>query len=201
VSDSSTGGYLAPAAAPAPLQGAGLNNAIQQAIAGITGLPGNLVRPAFQAEPPDWPDAGTAWCAFRYQRRPADLFPAIVHQPTANGGQGQDELQRYESIEVLCSFYDLGTTGQADYYAATLRDGLSIPQNREALAAAAIVLVKTGDILAVPVLVKQRWLYRADLSFTLRRTVQRDYPVLNVVSATGTIRTDSPPLSETFTAS
>ncbi|MGO9474234.1 MAG: hypothetical protein ACLPWS_12665 [Rhodomicrobium sp.] len=201
MTDSSTGGYLAPAASPAPLQGAGLNNVIQQAIAGITGLAGTYVRPAFQAEPPDWPDAGTAWCAFRYQARPADLFPVIVHEGAAAGGNGQDELQRYESIDVLASFYDLGTTGQADYYAATLRDGLAIAQNREPLGALAIVLIKTGDLTAVPVLVKQRWMYRVDFTFTLRRTIQRDYPVLNLLGAAGTLSADTlPPLSQSFSS-
>jgi hypothetical protein len=78
----------------------------------LTGLDPTLVRPAFQPEPPDVPDAGNAWMAFRYSARPADDFPAIVHH------DGYDEMQRHEVIHTLCSFYDLGTTGLADYYAA-----------------------------------------------------------------------------------
>jgi hypothetical protein len=197
VTDSSTGGYLSPAASPAPLEGGALNIVIQQAIVGVTGLAGNYVRPSFQAEPPDSPDAGQAWCAFRYRTRPSDVFPAIVHQ---SAGNGQDQLQRHEAIDVLATFYDQGTTGQADANAALLRDGLAIAQNREALLSNGLVLVSVGELIAVPVLLKQRWMYRVDLPFVLRRVIARDYAVLNVESLGGTIVTDAePPLSETLT--
>jgi hypothetical protein len=188
LSDSSTGGYLAPNSSPSPLEAATLNQVIQQAIAGMSGLPGSLVRPSFQSESPDIPDAGTAWCAFRYTTRPSDTFPAIIHQPAANNGNGQDELQRHEAVHVLASFYDQGTVGQkADTLAALVRDGFVIAQNREALLSAGIVLVSTGELTAVPVLIKQRWMYRVDLPFVLRRLIQRHYPVLNLLSAGGTI--------------
>lgn len=178
--DSSTGGPLSPAVAPAPLEGQGLNRFIQQWIVGITGLAGNMVRPRWQPEPPDVPDAGDAWAAIGITARAADTFPAILHDPT---GDGADDLQRHETLAVLASFYDLGTNGLADLYASLLRDGLAIPQNSEPLASAGFGLVDVGDLTTVPSLLKSRWLYRVDLPFHLRRAIVRSYPVLNVESA------------------
>ena len=185
MADSSTGGFLSPSTSPAPLQGDELNTFIQPIIVGITGLPGAMVRPAFQAEPPDIPDGGTAWAAFRYTSRKTDTYPYVGH------GDGSDTLRRHEEIDILVSFYDLGSSGLADQYAALLRDGLSIGQNLEVLTLAGMGFVGCGDLTAVPVIVKQRWLYRVDLPFTVRREIVRVYPVLNVLTAHATVATDS----------
>jgi hypothetical protein len=186
MTDSSSGGFLSPAASPAPLQGDGLNTFIQPLIVGLTGLPGPLVRPAFQAEPPDIPDGGTAWAAFRYTSRRSDTYPYVGHEAS-----GSDTLRRHEEIDILVSFYDLGSSGLADQYAALLRDGLSIPQNLEVLTLAGMGFVGCGDMTAVPVIVKQRWLYRVDLPFTIRREIVRVYPVLDILTAHATVTTDS----------
>jgi hypothetical protein len=186
MTDSSTGGYLSPAITPAPLEGDSLNTFVQPVIVGITGLPGPMVRPAFQIEPPDAPDAGQAWAAFRYQNRDTDTFPYVGHN-----ADGSDTLRRHEIINILVSFYDLGTSGLADHYAALLRDGLGIPQNVEALKAAGMGLVGCGGMTTVPVILKQRWMYRVDLPFSIRREIVRVYPVLNLLTATATVTTDS----------
>jgi hypothetical protein len=186
MTDSSTGGYLIPSPVPAPLEGQALLDFLQGVIVGVTGLDGTLVRPTWQSEPPNIPDAGVAWCAFRITERPSDAFPYVKHN--ANG-QGADALQRHETLHILCSFYDLGSGGQADYYAALLRDGLSIPQNREVLTLKNMGLVKTGEPVPVPIIVKTRWLYRVDLEVVIRRQIDRVYPVLNVTSAQGSIVT------------
>jgi hypothetical protein len=192
MTDSSTGGYLTPSVTPAPLQGDSLNTFIQPIIVGITGLPGAMVRPAFQTEPPDAPDGGTAWAAFRYTGRKTDTYPYVGHN-----ADGSDTLRRHEEIDILVSFYDLGSSGLADQYAALLRDGLAIPQNLEVLKQTGMGFVSCGDLTTVPVIIKQRWLYRVDLPFTIRREIVRVYPVLNVLTATATVTTDSG-ISETI---
>ena len=186
MTDSSTGGFLSPAASPTPLQGDGLNTFVQPIIVGLTGLAGALVRPAFQTEPPDAPDGGTAWAAFRYTSRKSDTYPYVGH-----AAAGSDTLRRHETIDILVSFYDLGSSGLADYYAALLRDGFSISQNLEVLRNAGMGFIGCGDLTAVPVILKQRWLYRVDLPFTIRREIVRVYPVLNLLTATATVTTDS----------
>lgn len=183
---SATGGPLAPVPSPAPtpLEGQDLSRFIQQWIVGVTGLDGKLVRPRWQAEPNNIPDAGEAWCAVGILTRQADTFPQVIHD---SAGDGSDQLQRQEQIDIQASFYDLGSDGQADKYCAILRDGLSIAQNREVLLAKNFQLAFTGEATPVPVILKTRWLYRVDLSITLRRWIVRTYPVRNLKSAAGTI--------------
>jgi len=187
MTDSTAAGFLIPAATPAPLEGQALLDFLQGVIVGITGLDGTLVRPVWQSEPPNMPDAGTAWCAFRITTRPSDAYPYIKHNAD---GDGADALQRHEELHVLNSFYDLGSGGQADGLCAQFRDGLSIAQNREILTLNNMGFVKANEPTPVPVIVKTRWLYRVDLEWILRRQIDRIYPVRTILSAHSTLGTD-----------
>jgi hypothetical protein len=169
---SATGGYLAPLS-PFPLEGKELLRFIQGWVVGITGLPGKMVRPRWQAEPPNIPQAGTAWAAIGITTRPSDTFP-YVDGP---------RLQRHELLNILSSFYDLGSGGEADDLVARLRDGAMVPQNREELTRNGFALIETGEIVALPSLLKQRWLYRVDLNVVLRRQIDRNYDVLTLLSS------------------
>ena len=193
--DSSTGGYILPTANPAPLEGQALLRFFQQIIAGITGLDGTMVRPYWQGESPNIPDAGDAWAAFRINKRPSDTFPFVGRLPYGTD-TGVDHLQRHELLEFFVEFYDLGSTGVnntgglADNYAALLRDGLAIPQNREPLFLNGMGLIKVGDLVTAPSIFKLRWQYRVDFEFTVGRQIDRSYQVLTIVAANGDIYTD-----------
>jgi hypothetical protein len=184
VTDSSTGGYLY--ATNSGLEGQGLQRAIQQWIVGVTGLDGALVRPRWQLEPPNVPEDGQVWVAFGLGNASVENYPYVEHDPT---GDGKDTLQRHERFEVLCSAYDLGSTGLADETLSLFRDGIAIPQNLEGLRQSGISLIEVGDMISVPVLLKQRWYYRVDMTVVLRRQITREYAVLNVVSASGEVLT------------
>lgn len=185
--DSATGGPLTPSSSPA--YGLTLNTIIQNWMVPLIGLAGTHVVIYDQPEPPNIPAAGDAFAAVRVSIGASDPFPFVGHVPASGGGQGVDQLQRHETIVCLASFYDLGSGGLAQSYLAMFRDGTAIAQNREPLYANAMALVSMGEPLAVPMLFKQRWMYRADLPFTLRRQVTRDYPVLNIL--TGNIELDA----------
>lgn len=182
---SATGGPMTPSGppSPAPLEGTALLDIIQETLVALTGIVTTLVRPRFQAEPPDIPDAGTCWLSFGITSRPSDVFPVLVHDGAANSGNGQDNYQRQEEIIVLCSFYDDGSTGLAYGTAAQLRDGLSIPQNMEALTAQNIALGWTGELIDLPSLVKTRWLFRVDLEVHFHRQIDRVYRTENILTA------------------
>lgn len=192
--------YVAPNAVPAPLEAQGLLRVIQQWIAALTGLDGDLVRPRWQAEPPNMPPANpawnpasllpasNAWCAVGVGARPADTFPAVIHDGVAE----VDHLYKNETLECLASFYDVGYDGLADNYASLFRDGATIAQNREALILIGIFPLDFGEPVAVPILKSERWVYRVDVPFRLRRTSARDYPVPNVKIAVVTIETEAP---------
>lgn len=178
--DSSTGGFIAPLPSPSPLEGQELNRFLQQAIVGITGLDGKLVRPGWQVDPANLPDRTVDWASFRITMRPSDTFAAEIHSPAGNG---HDTLIRQEILEVLVTFYG----PDADKYSAILRDGFSVAQNREVFQLNGMGFVSCGDLVSIPELLKGQWLYRVDLPFDLRRAVERAYPVLNLESAAGTI--------------
>lgn len=174
--DSSTGGYLLPADAPAPEEDVELDGLFQSAVTNITGLPGSLVRPRWQPNPPKRPEPSIDWCAIGVTVQEPDAGPAIQHRGE-NGGAAQ--LERHEDIELLATFYG----PRAKAFAARLRDGIAIPQNMEALQTSAIGFVEVGPIRAIPELVNQQWNRRYDMQLRFRRKVTRVYPVRNVIAA------------------
>lgn len=176
---SATGGPLAPEVPTPPLEGQSLNRFFQTWVVALTGLDGTVVRPRWQPEPSNIPAAGEAWCAIGITRTIADTYPYV------EGGN----LQRHEDITLLLSFYDLGTDGQAQYYAALFRDGASIPQNLEVLQVAGMGMVSVGELVQAPVLIKQRWLYRVDVTMVIRRAVTRTYQILDVAAFDGELIT------------
>ncbi|MGY0790958.1 phage neck terminator protein [Azospirillum argentinense] len=186
---SATGGPILPTGGVVPLEGQALSRFLQQWIAPLLGLEGPMVRPRWQAEPPNIPAAGEAWASIGITERSADAFPSVTHDPS---GDGLDILIRHERLELLVSVYDLGVNGQADNHAALLRDNLLIPQNSEPLSLAGFALVQTGTLTTVPSLLKSRWLYRVDLPITIRRAVARSYPVLNLLQGQATIVSGDP---------
>jgi len=194
VTDSASGGYLLPASSPAPLQGRALLRFLQQIVVGVTGLDGKYVRPRWQEEPPDIPTDGVAWADLRVSSRPTDEFPYVGR---VTPDDGADHLQRHETLDMLVTFYDTGSTGlsdsggTADNYAAMLRDGLAIEQNRSALFLAGMGVARIGTLVTVPVLFKQRWQYRVDFDFAVRRQIDRSYPVRTLVSASGVVYYDN----------
>lgn len=183
---SATGGYLVPAASPAPLEGQSLNRFLQQFVVGITGLDPTLVRPRWQPEPPNMPAVDATWVAIGITSRRADTFAAIVRDPT---GDGADTVQRHEEFDLLCSFYGPA----ADDTASMLREGLSVAQNREPLGLADMGLVSVSDTMAAPALINDRWQYRLDMTVTIRRQIRRTYPVLSILTAGITVTIDSTP--------
>jgi len=189
--DSTQGGAIRPLPlGPAPFEGQSLNQFLQAWLVGITGIDPTLIRPRWQPEPANIPDAGQYWAAFGITARKNDAYVQIIHDPAADDGQGADIMIRHETLETLTSFYDLGVNGQADYYASLLKDGLQIRQNQELLDLNGFALIEAGELIVAPVLFKERWQYRVDLAIKLRREIRRLYPIRSVASLSQTITTN-----------
>lgn len=174
---SASGGYLAPDTMI--VDDDALTDIITAAVAGVTGLPGNMVRPRWQPKPPPRPAALVDWCAVGIVEDDQDDNPVVVHDGLANGGLGQDVLMRQESFQVLASFYGPNAKG----YAKRLRDGLYISQNREQLQQESISFVSASTIRALPEQVGAQWLDRFDLPLFFRRAVNRVYEVQSIASS------------------
>jgi hypothetical protein len=185
--DSTTAGYLGPQTTP--LDGDAWVNFLHDVVAGVTGLPNDMVRPRWQAEPPNYPNFGVDWVAIGITDTAADWSPAaVIHNPDADGGLGTDEMRRVETVTLLCTFYGINST----HFAATLRDGLIVDQNRAVFRANGIGLVEMTPFVRQPELVRQRYWDRTDTNVILRREVRRVYNVRNIVSVHGVIKANDP---------
>lgn len=186
---SQTGGPLAPTDPLALLADPGLTDFFQEWVVGITGMPGDMVRPRWQPAPPNQPPASATWCALGVVGRTQEAgFPATVHDGAGAGGLGVDEQQRHETLDFLASFY--GPAG-ADM-AGTFTSGAYVSQNSEPLLLAGMGLVDVGDITVLPDLTNGKWVQRADVPFRIRRVIRRVYPVRNLLDAPVLFTTSTP---------
>ena len=180
---SATGGYIQPTSA-LPLDDAALDTLLQALVVGITGLPGNLVRPRWQPVAPKQPDASVDWCAVGVMDYDAESNISITHDGT---GLGQSTSYQNETLDIQASFY--GPTARGN--ASLLRDGLMIAQNRELLSLQEISLKgQPGRAIRAPELVNQQWINRVDLPFTLSRRIVRIWPIENILGINATATTD-----------
>jgi hypothetical protein len=183
VGDSTTPGYLQPTGA-APPEDADLDSIFQQLVVGITGLPGNMVRPRWQATVPKQPEPATNWCAVGVTGIEHDANSYDQHNPAGNGS---DTFIRHEIITVLCSFYGVNALN----FASQARDGMYVQQNNSTLDQFEMGLVEVGSIVTAPDLINQQWVRRFDLSMRIRRRIVRTYPILTILSAQATAKSET----------
>jgi hypothetical protein len=181
---SATGGYIA--GTGTVVEDLALDAIFQAAVVGITGLPGAMVRPRWQVVVPKQPEPNVNWCAIGITASDTTDYPVEQHVGTGNGS---DDFQKWEELDLLASFYG----PNAANFASLLRDGLYVSQNREVLQANSIDLIEVGKRTTAPDLVNQQWIRRFDLPIRLRRKVERTFPVLNILTAPTSVVTDRNP--------
>ncbi len=172
---SATGGYLSPAEPGPTLRD--LDGTLQLLVVALTGLPGRMVRPRFQENPAPIPDSGVDWAAVASSGQEPDWTGSVTHE-TPPGQTPRDVLVRYETFDLLASFYGPRSRDNA----GRLIDGLMIPQNREGLRRVGIAVVGPRSIRNSPDLLNQRWYGATDVEIEMRREIRRVYPVLDLAS-------------------
>lgn len=172
--DSATGGYITPSGGSAYDQE--LGDIFQAFIVGITSLPGDMVRPRFQTEPPPMPAVGEDWCAFAVKSITPDDGPYFDQKD-----ETMDSI-RHEELTLFLSFY--GDHGQS--IANVLQAGLGIPQNIAQLKAQKIKFIKVGEIITAPDFLNNQYVHRYDLTAVFKRKTLRTFAVKSFVGA-GTI--------------
>lgn len=155
-------------ASPAPLEDQALENFIHDWIVGVTGLSGQLVRPRWQTEPGNLPDASATWVSFGAPEITADPYQAEVD---ATRLLGYNEVRRHELLSYQIRFYG----PEAGRWSAVFRDGCQVPVNREVLTLNGFGLVEAASMTKVPELVKDKWYNQVILTVVLRRQVVRRY--------------------------
>lgn len=198
--DSSTGGYILPLAAPAPLDDQALDRFLQSLVTNITGLAGTLVFPRWQATEPNLPGITVNWASigltdfdagFPFEQHDPILTPAYL---AANPNlvippNGYDIQITQERIVMATSFYG----PQARSNARLFRDGLQMVQNKEALVANGFNFGQHRRMVTLPELVNNQWYFRVDLETVVNREVVRFWPIQDLLSAEITIVTDTTP--------
>jgi hypothetical protein len=174
MSQSSTSpGYLIPLlSGGAPVYDQALENLVHDILMGLTGIPGQYVRPAWQPEPPAQPAPSIDWVGFSITAFPVIEYPAVT-QLGSNTGDVQYE---HEDIEILCSFY--GPDAAANM--SLCRAGLYVAQNRDMMKSVGLNFVGTDRPSRVPDLVNVQWINRVDLPVKMRRKLSRTYNVLSL---------------------
>jgi hypothetical protein len=145
------------------------------------GIPGNLVRPRWQKNPPPIPDENVDWVAVGVISYPSVKgTPQLVHHPEQ---EGYSVARDDGPVHVMASFY-----GPRCFALARLcRTGLWVNQNWEQLAPLGLTLADVGDVTVTAELINETWLRRADMPIFLAQTIDRIYAILNILSADGTI--------------
>ena len=173
-------GYLLPTSSEQLPGDLSLEDFIQTVITGISGLPGQMVRPKWQLNPPKQPQILDNWIAFG--------ISSIT--PDANAYNGQDaddnnELKRNETIEVQLAFYGPNAMENISVF----RDGLWIQQNLESMFKARMGFRGIGPANRIPDLINERWVDRYEVTLVLVREVVRTYPILSFASVRGVLHT------------
>lgn len=181
VTDSRIAGYLGPQ--PQSPVGDDWENFLHDVIAGVTGLEPTLVRPRWQPESPNMPDFDVNWVSFGVTDIQFDFEPSVVHDYTANGGLGQDQLHDHEVDTILCSFYG----PNAGQYVSFLRRGLFVWQNRAVLRANGAGLVEISSSNRAPEYIQDQWLQRVDVNLIIRREIRYNYNVTTILRSIGPV--------------
>ena len=178
---SATGGYLTPTGES--IRQEDFEDALQAMVVGITGLPGDLVRPRHQPKPPNSPGPDTDWCAIGIKDTLGGAT-AVTHQ---GRDEGRTVVTSTDSLEVLVTFHGPGARGLA----AMLRDGLRLGQNRAESRKAGITVGGIGEPRNAPELINGAWAARVDLPLNIQWETRRTYGVRNLVGLAGSLVTDT----------
>jgi hypothetical protein len=171
-------GYLSPGVTTALPRQFTLDQFLQGILVGLSELSGSFVRPKFQQQPPLNPDINVNWISFGVSRSVPDSFAF-----TGFDSENNYQYQMQETLEVAVGFHGPNALDTA----YLVRDGFQIPQNLQALEAGLMGYTGVSSALRVPELVNERWFDRYEMTIFLRRETQRTYPVVNILSANGTI--------------
>jgi hypothetical protein len=170
--------YILPSSTTALPNGLSLVQFIQTIFVGLTGLPGTLVRPLWQVEPPKQPDLKVNWMGMGI-----DVSTPDANSYVNTNSDGLVISQRHETLEISCHIYGPNALENA----GLIRDGFQIQTNLEALTLANMGFVEVGPMRHLPDLINERYIDRIIMSTFIRREIQRVYPIPTVVSASGVI--------------
>lgn len=172
---------------PPPLNDISLEDVFQQAVAGITGIDTNLVRPRLQPTVPNYPDFSVDWVALGVQTVDQDNFAHSQHRGSLeHPDESRTTVSRDELLELFLSFYGPNCHESM----SRMREGLMLAENRAELAKVGIQVGRIGKPQLLPALLKERWVKRVDIKLYFTRRVTRTYQENTIATADVTIDTE-----------
>jgi hypothetical protein len=183
--DSSQAGYLQ--GSTLTPYGDALEDLFAHVIQGITGLPGNLVRPKNQVTPATLPAFDVNWASFN-----VFVEPTLWNAYKTMQNDLSYTVEGTETLRVTATFYGPGYQDLERSW----RDGIQLAQNRDELTSWGIAFIEFADPVVLPLLLKERWVKHVDLRGTFQRWAVREYKVHTLLSADGTIVADQTPAGE-----
>lgn len=176
---SSVAGFLAPISAP--LYDNPLDDFLHAFLVALSTIPGALVRPRWQPEPPNLPNFSTDWLAWGITEMEEDRF--------AYQGQVQDDeglVERDEILTMLMSFYGPRSAQLAKQVSASMQLG----QNRSYLRAQNMSVIEVLDPVKVPALLKEKWVPRVDQRVRFRRRATWAYKIRTIEQAEASLHNE-----------
>lgn len=177
---SASGGFLTPVISTSPA-GAALLSLFHDTIQGITGIAGSLVRPRWQANPPQQPAGTVDWAAFGVTVG-TPLDTPVIQQVNDSSA----ELKRQLYMELSVAIYGPNSLSNGQI----LLDGFAIRQNGDLLRANEIKLVGIGDLVAMPEITNVQWISHYETVIRFTQEVSRTYNIFTLTSASATLTAD-----------
>lgn len=168
---STVAGFLAPLTAP--IYDNPLDDFFHAFLAALTTIPGQLVRPRWQPEPPNMPDFDVDWLAWGIVDIEEDAF--------AWQGQTDDAelaVERDEIMTMLMSFYGPRAGQLAKQFSASVQ----LSQNRAYLQPQKLTVVEVLNQVRIPALTKEKWVPRVDQRVRFRRRASWTYQIRTLES-------------------
>lgn len=157
----------------------GFQRVMHSALRFVSGLDGDLVRPAYQTNPPPLPPLSIDWLAFSLGNfeREAGLPYIIANE------KGECDFFRFEKFTCHCVFYG----ENCQFLAENLRDGFELDYNRRVLRENGLGFIESGIITNTAEMVQNGWVRRADCDLYFTREVGRCYNVGYFASIAGNV--------------
>jgi hypothetical protein len=163
---SSAAGFLAPLTAP--IYDNPLDDFFHAFLVALSTLPGQLVRPRWQEEPPNMPDFSVDWLAWG--------ITEIEEDPFAYQGQADEDtgvVERDEILVMLMSFYG----PRAGQLGKQVSASIQLAQNRAYLRAQNMTVIEVAGQVRLPALLKDKWVPRVDQRVRFRRRATWAYQI------------------------
>lgn len=169
--NSTVAGFLAPVSWP--IYDDPLDDFLHVFFTALSTLPGQLVRPRWQPEPPNMPGFTTNWLAWGITDIEEDRFAHQEEVPAAGPLPDLLLVSRDELLNTLLSFYG----PKAGQLAKQVSNSVQLGQNRAYLRAQSMTVVEVMGQFRVPALFKEKWVPRVDMRIVFRRRATSSYQI------------------------